>query len=78
MLICVTHRQLCQDDFLMRIRQLAEARPYALLLREKDLDALRAGVVEGRGSTGPDPTLGSPPLEEGYHPAGCTSVWMGK
>lgn len=40
MLICVTHRQLCQDDFLIRIRQLVEARPYALLLREKDLDAL--------------------------------------
>jgi thiamine-phosphate pyrophosphorylase len=40
MLICVTHRQLCKDDFLLRIRRLVEARPYALMLREKDLDAL--------------------------------------
>ena len=40
MLICVTHRKLCQDDFLLRVQQLAQARPYALMLREKDLDAL--------------------------------------
>ena len=37
-LICVTHRQLCQGDFLHRIEQLAQARPYAVMLREKDLD----------------------------------------
>ena len=40
MLICVTHRKLCQDDFLLRVQRLAQARPYALMLREKDLDAL--------------------------------------
>jgi len=40
MLICVTHRKLCQDDFLLRVQQLAQARPYALMLREKDLDDL--------------------------------------
>lgn len=38
MLICVTNRKLCQDDFLHRIHQLAQARPYAVMLREKDLD----------------------------------------
>ncbi|MBP2665846.1 MAG: thiE1 [Firmicutes bacterium] len=37
MLICVTHRQLCQGDFLQRIEQLAQARPDAVMLREKDL-----------------------------------------
>ena len=37
MLICVTHRQICQGDFLYRIEQLAQARPYAVMLREKDL-----------------------------------------
>ena len=37
-LICVTQRQLCQEDFLHRIEQLAQARPYAVMLREKDLD----------------------------------------
>lgn len=38
MLICVTQRKLCQEDFLHRIGQLAQARPYAVMLREKDLD----------------------------------------
>ena len=38
MLICVTNRKLCQEDFLHRIHQLAQARPYAGMLREKDLD----------------------------------------
>ncbi len=38
MLICVTNRKLCSGDFLYRIQQLAQAKPYALLLREKDLD----------------------------------------
>ena len=40
MLICVTHRQLCQEDFLLRVQRLAQARPSALMLREKDLDDL--------------------------------------
>ncbi len=36
-LICVTQRSLCADDFLDRIRRLAQAKPRAILLREKDL-----------------------------------------
>lgn len=38
MLICVTNRKLCQEDFLHRIDKLAGAKPYAVMLREKDLD----------------------------------------
>jgi thiamine-phosphate pyrophosphorylase len=38
MLICVTNRVICNGDFLSRVRQLTQARPDALLLREKDLD----------------------------------------
>lgn len=38
MLICVTNRRLCFGDYLQRLEQLAQAKPYALLLREKDLD----------------------------------------
>lgn len=37
MLICVTNRKLCHDDFLQRIRQLAKEKPHAIMLREKDL-----------------------------------------
>lgn len=37
-MICVTQRKLCQENFLYRIQQLAQAKPYAVLLREKDLD----------------------------------------
>ncbi|HZG71587.1 MAG TPA: thiamine phosphate synthase [Chondromyces sp.] len=38
MLIFVTNRKLCQDNFLHRIDQLAKGGPYAIMLREKDLD----------------------------------------
>ncbi|HWR41124.1 MAG TPA: thiamine phosphate synthase [Patescibacteria group bacterium] len=38
MLICVTQRKLCKEDFLQRIHQLVQTRPYAVMLREKDLD----------------------------------------
>lgn len=38
MLICVTNRKLCQGDFLHRVELLAKARPFAVILREKDLD----------------------------------------
>lgn len=39
MLICVTNRRLCPaEDFLPRIARLAAAKPYAVMLREKDLD----------------------------------------
>jgi len=37
MLICVTNRKLCPEDFLSRIERLAQAKPAAVLLREKDL-----------------------------------------
>ncbi|MCH3958147.1 MAG: thiamine phosphate synthase [Selenomonas sp.] len=36
-LIVVTNRQLCEGDFLTRLRQLAARRPRAVILREKDL-----------------------------------------
>lgn len=39
MLLCVTNRHLCRGDFLVRIEQLAQARPFAIMLREKDMDA---------------------------------------
>jgi thiamine-phosphate diphosphorylase len=39
MLIWVTNRQLCREDFLLRIERLAQAGPYAVMLREKDLAA---------------------------------------
>lgn len=37
MLIMVTNRKLCPDDLLNRIDQLAQGKPHAILLREKDL-----------------------------------------
>ena len=40
MLICVTNRNLCQDNFLERLAQIARAKPAAVMLREKNLDLL--------------------------------------
>lgn len=37
MLIVVTNRKLCRDDFLQRIELLAKGKPNAIMLREKDL-----------------------------------------
>jgi thiamine-phosphate diphosphorylase len=37
MLIIVTNRKLCRDDFLKRIQLLAKGKPDAIMLREKDL-----------------------------------------
>ena len=37
MVICVTHRLLCPDDFLKRLDRIAAQHPYAIVLREKDL-----------------------------------------
>ena len=37
MLILVTNRRLCRDDFLTRLGRLAESGPQAIILREKDL-----------------------------------------
>lgn len=36
-IICVTNRALCREDFLQRIEKLAEAKPRAIILREKDM-----------------------------------------
>ncbi|MGE4548139.1 MAG: thiamine phosphate synthase [Intestinibacillus sp.] len=38
-IICVTHRRLCPDDFLTRMRRIVAAHPRAVILREKDLTA---------------------------------------
>lgn len=38
MLICVTNRKLCRDNFIERINKIAEGKPYAIMLREKDMD----------------------------------------
>lgn len=38
MLICITNQKLCQDDFLSRINEIASGKPYAIMLREKELD----------------------------------------
>ncbi|WP_368489358.1 thiamine phosphate synthase [Clostridium sp. BJN0013] len=37
MVICVTNRLLCKDNFLNRIEQIARAKPEGIILREKDL-----------------------------------------
>lgn len=37
MVICVTHRLLCPDDFLERLDRIAAQHPYSIVLREKDL-----------------------------------------
>lgn len=39
-LICVTNRKLCREKFLDRIDKLTQAGPYAIMLREKDLDSV--------------------------------------
>ena len=36
-ILCVTNRALCNGDFFGRIRQIAEAKPAGIILREKDL-----------------------------------------
>jgi len=36
-ILCISNRLLCPEDFLLRIRKLAEAKPAGILLREKDL-----------------------------------------
>lgn len=37
MIIAVTNRILCKDNFLVRIEEICKANPYAVILREKDL-----------------------------------------
>ena len=38
-ILCVTNRKLCRDDFMIRIRRIAQACPAGIILREKDLDS---------------------------------------
>ena len=57
MVIYVTNRKLCRDDFLDRIGSLAKSRPHAIMLREKDLEpdeyeALASKVKEICGKNG--------------------------
>ena len=37
MVIAVTNRKLCRDDFVSRVRSIMDAEPYVAVLREKDL-----------------------------------------
>lgn len=37
MLICLTNRKLCTDDFFNRMNEIAKGKPHAIMLREKDL-----------------------------------------
>ncbi len=37
MVIFVTNRKLCNDDYISRLKQLAKLKPHAIILREKDL-----------------------------------------
>lgn len=37
MVIAVTNRKLCRDDFIFRVRSIMDAEPYVAVLREKDL-----------------------------------------
>lgn len=36
--ICITNRKLCHEPFLERVKSVAELKPKAIVLREKDLD----------------------------------------
>lgn len=36
-ILCVTNRKLCPEDFLLRLEQIAAAKPAGIILREKDL-----------------------------------------
>ena len=38
MVICVTNRTLCKDNFLKRVESICQAGPKFIILREKDLD----------------------------------------
>lgn len=38
MFILVTNKKLCKDDFFKRVEKIAEKKPFAVILREKDMD----------------------------------------
>ena len=37
MVIAVTNRKLCTDNFVLRVREILSAEPFEVMLREKDL-----------------------------------------
>ena len=37
MVIAVTNRKLCTDNFILRVRKVLSAEPFEVILREKDL-----------------------------------------
>jgi len=37
MIVCITNRILCEEDFLTRIKEIVKAKPDRIILREKDL-----------------------------------------
>lgn len=45
MMICVSNRLLCRDNFLQRIEQIASGRPDRIILREKDCSMEEYGVL---------------------------------
>lgn len=48
MVIYVTNRKLCRDDFLCRIDKLAKEKPHAIMLREKDLGPHEYEALAGK------------------------------
>jgi thiamine-phosphate pyrophosphorylase len=48
MVIYVTNRKLCRDDFLCRIDMLAKKKPHAIMLREKDLEQYEYEALAGK------------------------------
>ncbi|MBP1745361.1 MAG: thiamine monophosphate synthase [Firmicutes bacterium] len=48
MVIYVTNRKLCRDDFLDRIDSLAKKKPHAIMLREKDLEPVEYESLAGK------------------------------
>ena len=47
-IICVTDRKLCRGDFLEQVERIAEGRPAAIILREKDLSELEYEKLAAR------------------------------
>ena len=44
-IICVTNRRLCEENFISRVRSISEAKPSAIILREKDLTKTEYGIL---------------------------------
>lgn len=44
-LICITNRKLCNGDFLERMEKIAERKPKAIILREKDMSEAEYAVL---------------------------------